>query len=109
MDKKGFIVSFGDSNKFFAPFEGTINEFKKSAEFNSIKEAIYSFIKSKFPAANIPAFLQPEVHQADGKDAGFPLLDKTALEDLKNKALREIEVGLADKRLNLNAPEAKIN
>lgn len=44
MDKKGFIVSFGDSNKYFVPFDGTIDEFMKSAEFIGIRDGIYSYV-----------------------------------------------------------------
>lgn len=105
MDKKGFIVSFGDSNKYFVPFDGTIDEFMKSAEFIGIRDGIYSYVKSQFPSAHISADLQPAVHPAGDEDSDYSVFDEKTVEDLKKKSAREVEVELADKRLNLNAPE----
>ena len=63
------------------------------------------YVKSQFPSAHISADLQPAVHPAGDEDSDYSVFDEKTVEDLKKKSAREVEVELADKRLNLNAPE----
>ena len=62
---KAFILSFGDSDKYIVPFDGTREEFEKSEELKHIEDRLYDSIKEKFPGKLCKNLLQPKIEDYD--------------------------------------------
>ncbi|MDE5887095.1 MAG: hypothetical protein K2G90_06280 [Muribaculaceae bacterium] len=107
-DSKFYIVSFGDSDKYSVPFDGSKEEFEHSSEFKHIKDAVYDYVKSKFPEAKFEDLLAPKVEVPTERDEVYSVLDADTLGKLKHDAARQVEVKMGDTSLNSDAPYSNI-
>ncbi len=106
--ERAYVVSFGASDKYSVPFDGTLEEFERSEELKKIKDAVYDYVKEKFPAADVKYVAEPQVKPLDKPDEVYPVLDSDNLGKLKHDVARQVEVKMADTSLNSDAPYADI-
>lgn len=90
-DNKLYIVSFGNSNRYSVLFDGSREEFEKSAEFRHIKNAVYDYVKTKFPDYDCERMLPPQVREASQRDEVYPELNADKLGKLKHDVTRLVE------------------
>lgn len=107
--EKAYVVSFGASDKYSVPFDGSLEEFKSSDEFKHIKDAIYDYVKDKFPESDVRFVAEPHVEPLDSRDEVYPILDNDNLGKLKHDVERQVEVNMADIALDSDAPYSDIN
>lgn len=106
--EKAYIVSFGDSDKYSVPFDGSREEFEKSSEFKHIKDAVFDYVKSKFPEAKYKDVIAPKVEDLSERDEVYPVLDADNLGKLKHDVVRQVEVKQNDAELNSDAPYSDV-
>ncbi len=106
--EKAYIVSFGDSDKYSVPFDGSREEFEKSSEFKHIKDAVFDYVKSKFPEAQYKDVIAPKVEEITERDQVYPVLNEDNLGKLKHDVARQVEVKISDKELNSDAAYSNI-
>ena len=106
---KAFIVSFGDSEKYSVPFDGTREEFLHSEEFKHIKDSVFDYVKTKFPEAKYEDVIFPEVEDITRHDQDYPVLDADNLGKLKHDVARQVEVKRQDKKMDSDAPYSNVN
>ncbi|MDE5585026.1 MAG: hypothetical protein K2I92_01655 [Muribaculaceae bacterium] len=106
--EKAYVVSFGASDKYSVPFDGSLEEFKHSDELKHIKDAVYDYVKEKFPEADVKYVAEPEVEPLDKRDEVYPVLDADNLGKLKHDVARQVEVKMGDTSLNSDAPYSDI-
>ncbi len=106
--ERAYVVSFGASDKYSVPFDGSLEEFERSDEFKKIKDAVYGYVKEKFPAAEVKYVAEPQVEPLDKRDEVYPVLDADNLGKLKHDVARQVEVKMGDTALNSDAPYADI-
>ncbi len=106
--EKAYVVSFGDSDKYSVPFDGSREEFEKSSEFKHIKDAVYDYVKSKFPEADYKAVASPKVEEISERDQVYPILNEDNLGKLKHDVARQVEVKMGDTSLNSDAPYSNV-
>lgn len=106
--EKAYVVSFGDSDKYSVPFDGSREEFEKSAEFKHIKDAVFDYVKNKFPEAEYKDVIAPKVEDLSERDEVYPVLDADNLGKLKHDVARQVEVKRSDMELNSDAPYSNI-
>lgn len=102
-DKKFYIVSFGDSDKYGMEYPGTKEEFEASPEFRHVCDTVYSRMKEKFPNVKYAAVIAPLIQESEGRENVYDVLDKGNLERLVKDVERQIEVKMEAKRMNSNA------
>ncbi|MDE6577062.1 MAG: hypothetical protein K2J82_04945 [Muribaculaceae bacterium] len=107
-DSKFYIVSFGDSDKYSVPFDGSKEEFEHSSEFKHIKDAVFDYVKSKFPAAKFDELIAPKVEVPTEKDEVYSVLNEDNLGKLKHDVERQVEVKMQNKKLDSDAPYSNI-
>lgn len=107
-DTKFYIVSFGDSDKYSVPFDGSKEEFEHSSEFKHIKDAVFDYVKSKFPAAKFDELLAPKVEVPTERDEVYSELNADNLGKLKHDVARQVEVKLENRELDSDAPYSNI-
>lgn len=103
-----YVVSFGDSNKFSVPFNGSRDDFEKSQQLRQIKTTVYDYVKKFYTAADCSQVLNVEVEELKDSES-YPLLDAAGMEKLKEDALCQIKVKLDIDRLDANARFDQIN
>lgn len=106
--EKAYAVSFGASDKYSVPFDGSIEEFRNSDEFKHIKDAVYDYVKAKFPEADVKYAAEPEVKPIDKADEVYPVLDADNLGKLKHDVARQVEVKMGYTALDSDAPYADV-
>lgn len=106
--EKAYIVSFGDSDKYSVPFDGSREEFEKSSEFKHIKDAVYDYVKSKFPEADYKDVAAPCVEEITQRDQVYPVLNEDNLGKLKHDVARQVEVKMGYTSLDSDAPYSDI-
>lgn len=106
--EKAYIVSFGDSDKYSVPFDGSKEEFEKSGEFKHIKDDVFEYVKSKFPEAKYDDVIAPKVEEPTQRDEVYPVLDSDNLGKLKHDVVRQVEVKMQDKKMDSDAPYSNI-
>lgn len=106
---KAFILSFGDSDKYIVPFDGTREEFEKSEELKHIEDRLYDSIKEKFPGKLCKNLLQPKIEDYDTHKGTYPVLDDDNLKKLKDNMERQMEVRAGYENLDKNARFDDIN
>lgn len=106
--EKAYVISFGDSDKYSVPFNGSKEEFEHSSEFKHIKDAVFEYVKSKFPEAKYEYLIQPKVEEITERDQVYPVLDSDTLGKLKHNVARQVEVKAGDTSLNSDAPYSNI-
>lgn len=106
--ERAYVVSFGASDRYSVPFDGTLEEFERSDEFERIKDVVYGYVKSKFPAVDVKYVVAPQIEPLDDHDEVLPVLDRDHLEQLKHDVERQVEVKMADKALDSDAPYSDI-
>ena len=89
--EKAYVVSFGKAGKYSVPFDGSKEEFEKSAEFKHIKDAVFEYVKSKFPDAKYDEVIRPEVEDLTERDQVYPVLNADDLGKLKHEVARLLE------------------
>lgn len=113
MEKKNaFIVSFGDSDKFRAEFDGTKDQFESSPEFVALVGKVAGYVKSHFPGDDYKRYITPQVMEVDADDvrfAGFPKFDDAVASEIEKTLSVEIENMRSQKELDSNAPYSDIN
>ena len=107
-DTKFYIVSFGDSDKYSVPFNGSKEEFEHSSEFKHIKDAVYGYVKEKFPAAKDSYLLEPTIEVPTEHDEVYAELNADNLGKLKHDVARQVAVKMQDKTLDSDAPYSNI-
>lgn len=107
--EKAYVVSFGDSDKYSVPFDGSREEFERSSEFRHIKDTVFDYVKSKFPEAKFEDVIAPRVEEISAKDQVYPVLDRENLGKLKLDAARQIEVKQGYTSLDSDAPYSNVN
>ena len=107
--EKAYIVSFGDSDKYSVPFDGSKEEFEKSSEFKHIKDAVCDYVKSTFPEADCKYVVTPKVEDVSERDEVYPVLNEDNLGKLKHDVARQIEVKMGYTSLDSDAPYSDIN
>ncbi len=88
--KKAYVVNYGKAGKYSVPFDGSREEFEKSSEFKHIQDAVYEYVKEKFPNVKYDE-LTPEVEDLTQRDEVYPVLDADNLGKLKHAVARELE------------------
>ncbi len=106
--ERAYVVSFGASDKYSVPFDGSLEEFKRSEEFKHIKDTVYDYVKSKFPEANVKYVAEPQVEPLDERDEVYPVLDEDNLGKLKHDVARQVGVKMGDSSLNSDAPYSDV-
>lgn len=96
---KKYLVSVGDSDKYVVSFDGSKDEFKKSAEFKEIKNKVSDFLTTEFPTGGYADVV--EISVEDDNEKGYPILD---IAELLKSAKRQVEVLCRTNMQNLNAP-----
>lgn len=108
--KKIYIVSFGDSDEYSIPFNGSKEELLKSEEFRHITDQLKDCLKEDFPSGGYESLIYPRVREAEPSDKeAFPEFTPDALRHIKHHLKREAEVMAANKKLDRNAPFAETN
>lgn len=107
-EERSYVVSFGASDKYRVPFDGSIEEFEHSDEFMHIKEAVYDYVKEKFPEADVKYAAEAQVEPLEKRDDIYPVLDADNLGKLKHNVARQIEVKMGYTALDSNAPYSNI-
>lgn len=107
-EKKAYTVSFGDSGKYSVEFDGSKEEFLHSSEFRHIKDAVFDYVKTKFPEAKYEDVIQPEVEDLNQRDEVYPVLDADNLGKLKHDVARQVEVKQENRTLNSDAPYSDV-
>lgn len=103
MERKSFIISFGDSDKYRVAYPGTLAEFEKSEKFRDIKETVADYLQKKFPSGEYGSTVEVTVSEDDG-NVGYPDLDKFSMDELLKSVDRQVEVLQQNNEMNLNAP-----
>lgn len=106
-NKKYYIVSFGDSNKYKVAFDGTKDELKNSEMYKNLKETVEAYLKGKFPGGGYTHIVEPVIEEDKG-DTDYPDLNSTAIDDLLKSLALQVTVEKDTDELNLNAPFDKI-
>lgn len=106
--EKAYVVSFGASNKYSVPFDGSIEEFERSDEFKHIKDAVYDYVKEKFPEADVRYAAEAQVEPLGKRDEVYPVLDADNLGKLKHDVARQVEVKMGYTALDSDAPYSDI-
>lgn len=99
-----YTVSFGASDKYSVHYSGNLEQFKNSDELHRIKEAIYGYVKERFPGVNYEYVLPLHVEEYDPAVKDFPGLDCPNFSLLKKDVARQMEIKMQDKELNDTAP-----
>lgn len=107
-DTKFYIVSFGDSDKYSVPFDGSKEEFEHSSEFKHIKDAVFDYVKSKFPEAKYEDVIAPKVEEPTQSDQVYSELNADTLGKLKHDVARQVEVKMGYTSLDSDAPYSNI-
>ncbi|MDE6741384.1 MAG: hypothetical protein K2J58_03530 [Muribaculaceae bacterium] len=106
--EKAYAVSFGASDRYSVPFDGSLEEFERSDEFKRIKDAVYDYVKEKFPEADVKYAAEAQVEPLDKRDEVYPVLDADNLGKLKHDVARQIEVKMGYTALDSDAPYSDI-
>ncbi|MDE6289918.1 MAG: hypothetical protein K2M16_00145 [Muribaculaceae bacterium] len=106
--ERSYVVSFGASDRYSVPFDGSLEEFESSDEYKRIKDAVYDYVKAKFPTADVKYVAAPQIEPLDDPDDVIPLLDSDHLEQLKQEVVRQVEVKMGYSVLDSDAPYAEI-
>ena len=103
---KKYIISFGDSDKYYVNFEGSLEEFKKSAKLEDIKRIVSDYLKKDFPGGGYSDAVDLNVYEDEQTDCRE--LDKNGIESLLNSVKKQVEVKNDTGELNNNAPYDEI-
>ena len=98
-----YLVSVGDSDKYAVEFPGSLEEFKNSDKFKSLKEKVENFLKEKVPMGGFSNIVPFHIEEADG-NGDYPTLDASTISDILKSAMTQIGVEKFTDKLNLNAP-----
>ena len=104
--QKYYLLSFGNSNKYYIPFDGSLDEFKNSDELKRIKEAVYGFAKDKLPEVKYKHVLNPKVEELYGNPDEYMMLNASNMDKLKDDVLRQLEVKEDNRIITNDAPYA---
>lgn len=114
--KRLYIVSFGDSRKYRLPFEEKRYDDNTHHSDNSplteIEQELNAYLRKRFPDDTFAYYTSPKVSEVDythsDRYSDYPLLDASAIEEIKEELAREIEDMEANRRLNSDAPYSNI-
>lgn len=90
-NKKLYIVTFGDSKPYSALFGGSREDFMKSAEFRHIKDAVYDYVREKYPDFDCEKYLAPDVRECTQRDENYADLTADNLSRLKHEVAEQVE------------------
>ena len=100
---KNYLISFGDSDKYIVPFDGSREEFVHSEKFREIEDRVFDYLKQQFPTGGYRDVLGVDVEEARDGDS-YPVLDRAGFDKLLNSVKRQVEVWRQDNEMNNNAP-----
>lgn len=111
MEKKLYIVSFGESAKYRMEYEvpeGT-DPLHKPNPFAEIEKELEEYLHKQLPESDDLAYVTSakatEVYEDHReKYASYPVLDAEAISKIKEELLKEARVRMANREENLNAP-----
>ena len=106
--ERAYVVSFGASDRYSVPYDGSLEEFERSDEFKRIKDAVYDYVKAKFPTVDVKFVAAPQIEPLDDRDEVLPVLDRDHLEQLKHDVERQGEVKMGDASLDSDAPYSNV-
>ncbi len=89
--EKAYVISFGDSEKYSVPFDGSLEEFEHSKELKHIIDTIYDYVKEKYPADEVKKVMEPRIEKIDQRDEVYPVLNADNLGKLKHEVDRQLE------------------
>lgn len=104
---RAYIVSFSDSVKYKALFDGDKNAFESSPEFVSVLGKVAQFVKSKFAPDRYKSYIIPEVVEVSAEDpeyAGYNAFGEAAVAEIEQTLSTEIEDMEDQNILDRNAP-----
>lgn len=109
MERKIYIVSFSDSNKYLLEDSKAVADSKLVA----IEKELNDYLAKEFPEDTFAYYTSPKVVEIseDQKDnfKGYAKLDEGAVEIIKKELADEIKNLNANKRMDLNAPFADVD
>ncbi len=111
MEKKLYIVSFGEFAKYRMEYEvpeGT-DPLHKPNPFAEIEKELEEYLHKQLPESDDLAYFTSakatEVYEDHReKYASYPVLDAEAISKIKEELLKEARVRMANREENLNAP-----
>lgn len=107
-NSKIYLISFGDSDKYRIPFDGTLEQLEKSSLISTVRSEIESFVKSKIKSGSeVKTYALPQIREVskDDKDIEqYRLFDSSAIQEIKNMILSEVQDMDSLRELNRNAP-----
>lgn len=106
--EKAYVVSFGASDKYSVPFDGSLEEFERSDEFKHIRDAVYDYVKQKYPEADVKYAAEAQISPLDKGDEVYPVLNADNLGKLKHDVARQVEVKMGYTALDSDAPYSDI-
>lgn len=111
MEKKLYVVSFGDSKKYLMDYNvpADADQLHKPNPFEKIENELTSWLAKEAPeASNLAYFTSAKATEvyADHRDryAGYPQLDASAVREIEHELLREVRDSMTTREANLNAP-----
>lgn len=115
--KRLYIVSFGDSRKYRLPFEENSYDdnlhHSDRSPLNKVERELNAYLKAKFPDKMFSYFTTPKVEEVawDERDKyeSYPLLDETAMTDIKGVLVREVQDMQSTRELNSDAPFSDVS
>lgn len=106
--EKAYVVSFGSSDKYSVLFDGPLEQFERSDEFKHICDAVYGYVKEKFPEADVKYAAEAQVEPLDKHDEVYAVLNADNLDKLKHDVARQVEVKMGYTSLDSDAPYSDI-
>lgn len=102
---KRYIVSFGDSRKYHVDLDDSAYVME-----SDVKRKILGWLKDKYPLLNADRYYDSmKVREVPADtDSSYPLLDATALADIKRSLSTEIADAASVRSLDNDAPYSDI-
>lgn len=109
-DKKIYVVSFSDSRKYIMRDSAE----REKSRLEEIENILNEFLGGKFPEETFAYYTTPKVEEinenlASTEFAGYPLLDESAVEEIKKELEQELKDRDADVLLDSNAPYSDVD
>lgn len=114
-EKKLYIVSFGDSEKYrfeFTP-KPQMDPLKKCNPLADLEKNLHDFLEEKFPGRTFAYLVTPKITEVridhEEQYADYPVLDSKAVDQIKKVLVEEVKSRADLLQLNDNAPFSSIS
>ncbi len=114
-EKKTYIISFGDSEKYKIVLDNTEDgmPLRSSGILERIEKEVKDFLDKKFPGEPHAYLSTPKIVQVSedmkAEVEGYPEFSESDLEAIKTVLQREMEVMMANDKLDADARYSDIN